>query len=673
MGRASDIRKTQFEVDREITNPVARGLNNFYVPQAKPVVSQSQRDLIDSLAYVVPALNRYQEKKEEILTAEETAKGIEAFQKNKIGFKKAVADGLIPEGANPHFVIAYNQMELEDKGRKFSNIIKQKYAEQQGALLESTDPNVVNDFIKNELDIFMKDNNIDGYDSEDIVNHFLPKVDGVESEINNNVANGRIAVIQNKAEQSYASSIYELITEGFNIDADNIEELIGDKINGEILKYSDVKTTSSLNKIAVETIITHAKDNLDIETLDIIGNVKTQGGKTLADIPEYKDLINTAEQQIYAELKEIESFKRTYDDNKRKDKYREDTKNFSEFLTNPTKDGEAIKFIDLTPRDIEDYLVQNNITEPDTKTYIRSLYNNKLQFLNNIAEDVNVINDIDNLIFQDPFNPEIENLIAQAVENNDITSERAMGYSDTLETQKAGSRSTLLNNDLLTQLESNGVRTIQKGDFASNSEVALVSNRFTSSFTTDVRTIASEVEADTSITPANKQFEFEKRVRARYEELLRIYTIPDVPSSDEAIEEATMEADDPDKFKIKTDFDNKTEQKDNLISDIKGLEANLVTVQEENQAKIDKYTKKKQKAQNKLATNQERLANAKSEAMKKTYQGRIDDANEDIADYNEIINEAQSKIDNLQNNINKKLEQVTALNTEINKLKEQLK
>jgi len=673
MGRASDIRKTQFEVDREITNPVARGLNNFYVPQAEPVVSQSQRDLIDSLAYVVPSLNRYQEKKEEILTAEETAKGIEAFQKNKIGFKKAVADGLIPEGANPHFVIAYNQMELEDKGRKFSNIIKQKYAEQQGALLENTDPNVVNDFIKNELDVFMKDNNIDGYDSEDIVNHFLPKVDGVEGEINNNVANGRIAVIQNKAEQSYASSIYELITEGFNIDADNIEELIGDKINGEILKYSDVKTTSSLNKIAVETIITHAKDNLDIETLEIIGSVKTQGGKTLADIPEYKDLINTAEQQIYGELKEIDAFKRNYDDNKRKDKYREDTKNFSGFLTNPTKDGEAIKFIDLTPRDIEDYLEQNNITEPQTKRDIRSLYSNKLQFLNNIAEDVNVINDINELIFLDPFNPEIENLIRQAVENNDITSEKAIGYSEIIETQKAGSRSIFVSNPLVNDLENSGVRLIQKGEFASKTEIAIVSNRFTSSFTTSVRTIASEVEADTSIAPANKEFEFEKRVRARYEELLKIYTLPAVPSSDEVIEEATMEADDPDKFQIKTDFDNKTQKIQDLRNDLKALQTNLSKVQEESQAKIDKYIKKKQKAQDKLTKSEEKLANAKSEPMKKTYQGRIDDFNEDIVEYDEIINEAQSKIDNLKSNITDKLNEVTALNTEINNLKEQLK
>ena len=75
--------------------------------------------------------------------------------------------------------------------------------------------NLNNELIDEAIVIYFKGPH--SFTAEDIVNHFLPKIDGVESEINNNVANGRISVIQNKAEQSFASSIYEAITEGFEI------------------------------------------------------------------------------------------------------------------------------------------------------------------------------------------------------------------------------------------------------------------------------------------------------------------------------------------------------------------------------------------------------------------------------------------------------------------------
>ena len=682
-----DIRRTNLDIQRELTNPVARGLDTFYRPQVKPVVSQAEKDLVNSLASVVPALTQYQETKERLINEDATAEGMEAYNKNKMAFKEAVKKGIIPEGANPHFIIAYNQMELEDKGRSFANIIKKKYAENQGSLLESTDPEAVSNFIKENLDLFMEENNIDGYASDDIVNHFIPKIDAVESELSNNIANGRIAIIQNKAEQSFSSGVYELIEDGFDLDDENGISIIGQKINQEILKYGDVKTTASLNKLAVTSIITYAEQNLDLDALDILGEIKTQGGKTLADIPEFIALVDASEQKIIADIKSNLDWKSKNEKDKRDKAHLENITSFSAYQT------EVGGAISISPKDVETWLIKNNVTDPATKTYIRSLYNNALTFSNQAIEDTSVIEDIDNAIFEDPYNPEIQTLIEQAVTNGDISSSRAMGYQNTILTQQQGSQSPLLNTDLIGQLELQGTRLIQQADLPDSIDKAITVNRFQASLTNSARIIAVELENDDTIAESQKAIEFDKRIRAEYERLATIYQGIEGSLGEQTIEEATLEADNPKEAEriegINKSIEEKTEKFNSIKETATALMVNLneeKAIVESKLAKIDKKISKTINKRDKQQLKVDKMLKEieiekknKNESFANIKQSQVDEWLIDIQDYNEDIQDLENDKVGLDEKFNKlNLEhtnligEMTALNREILSLKQEL-
>jgi len=533
----------------------------------------------------------------------------------------------------------------------------------------------------------MEENNIDGYASDDVVNHFIPKIDAVESELSNNIANGRIAIIQNKAEQSFSSSIYELIEDGFDLDDTIGFSIIGKKINQEILKYGDVKTTASLNKLAVDSIITYAEENLDLDALDILGKIKTQGGKTLADIPEFIALVDASEQKIIADIKSNLDWKSKNEKEKREKAHLDNTTSFSAYQT---EKGGAIS---ISPKDVDAWLIKNNVTDPATKTYIRSLYNNALAFSNQAIEDKSVIEDIDNEIFKDPYNPQIQALIEQAVTNGDISSSRAMGYQNTILTQQQGSQSPLLNTDLIGQLELQGTRLIQQADLPETIDKAITVNRFQASLTNSARMIAVELENDDTIAESQKAIEFDKRLRAEYERLARIYEGIEGSLGEQTIEEATLEADNPKEAQriagINKSIEEKTEQFNSIKETATALMVNLneeKAIVESKLAKIDKKINKtinkKDKQQAKVDKMLKEIEIEKkngNESFANIKQGQVDEWLVDIKDYNEDIQDLENDKVGLDEKFNKLnlehtnlIEEMTALNREILSLKQEL-
>ena len=438
-------RDTTFQVKKELTGVVARGLNNFYVPEEREVVSPEAKELVNSLSAIVPTLRQYDNTKYEIKKTEEEIKGALAFKENnELDFKKAVEQKLIPAGANPYFIIAYNESELENKGNIFQNNLKTKYANMKGDLTRNTNPNAVNDFINAELQLFMEENNIDGYDEKLIVNNFLPKVDAIENELNNNIANSRVALIEENQKINFSSNIQSYIENAYNeLDDDNIESIIGQKINNQILKFSKFTNINSLNKLAVESIISYAESELNTGILDIVKNIKTQNGKNLSDIPEYLDLIEKSKDAIISDKKSNLAFMQSQEEYNRKQNRKKHLESFQvyydEYRTENLKNN---KF--LMPSDVTKYIKDNDITDVITINAIKDNFNINNEFLNNAKDVDSIVDGINQMILEDASDITIDKFIEEQATSGNITGTTAMNLMDIRK-----QREELLENPLL--------------------------------------------------------------------------------------------------------------------------------------------------------------------------------------------------------------------------------
>ena len=195
----------------------SRVVDQYFKPQVEPVVSQASKELVQSLGSVIPSLQRLDKQRYEFEAEDNKIEGSKAQSLLKKNFKQAVADGDIPEGANPYFVIGYNQLEVKDLGKKFISYIKDEYAQNQGQFLDDPNPDVLNNFIDEKLDAWSVENNVWGYDSKTVLENFEPSVNGVRSELNSILSSQRLGVMSTKFNQIFGSQIVNDIEEADNL------------------------------------------------------------------------------------------------------------------------------------------------------------------------------------------------------------------------------------------------------------------------------------------------------------------------------------------------------------------------------------------------------------------------------------------------------------------------
>ena len=99
----------------EIPVDQVRNVSTFYRPQVKPVVSDSMKQLANSLGGLVPTLRQYAQTQDQVEQVTQGEAALKLFNENKLAMGEAVKKGLIPEGASPYFIKKYVELDLKDK------------------------------------------------------------------------------------------------------------------------------------------------------------------------------------------------------------------------------------------------------------------------------------------------------------------------------------------------------------------------------------------------------------------------------------------------------------------------------------------------------------------------------------------------------------------------------
>jgi hypothetical protein len=255
---------------------------------------------------------------------DQTAKADADFQLNRKSFKKAVKDGDIPVGANPHYVRNYQRAELSSLASDFGSQLDVSMTTDK--IWERTGSNDISDTFtdyKNEkLQAFLKDNNIQGnFDPLDIANSFAPIIQkeeqrllGKATELTNkfNEAEGirvasrsmksvvdkvavgdftdlglglEVGVAYSDAEWKRREGITNgtiIPTEGEVMTAtiSHFQKMLDDPKEGLI---ANGMSASVANETLATTLLTIARDTGDEDWLDVLRGIKTNNGAYLAN------------------------------------------------------------------------------------------------------------------------------------------------------------------------------------------------------------------------------------------------------------------------------------------------------------------------------------------------------------------------------------------------------
>jgi len=496
----------------------SRVVDQYFKPQVEPVVSQASKELVQSLGSVIPSLQRLDKQRYEFEAEDNKIEGSKAQSLLKKNFKQAVADGDIPEGANPYFVIGYNQLEVKDLGKKFISYIKDEYAQNQGQFLDDPNPDVLNNFIDEKLDAWSVENNVWGYDSKTVLENFEPSVNGVRSELNSILSSQRLGVMSTKFNQIFGSQIVNDIEEADNLvvpedyvgsDTDYRNNVIALKINQKINEFRDVKDIVALNTETVASIIAYAKENLDEDILDIAKLLKTSGDSSLYDIPKYTTELENAYYWILSKQEKDRQDRKTRDKDIRNEKIQTGKDSFVEWYDSQAFDGNV-----PSSQETQLWLLENNLnTINELATFVKS-YENAYDG-QALKSDKDTLESFNRLIVLNPYDETIIDQLERALEAKEINATDFKNFKNELQDQRNGADAKFLDNEIYTNLLNLGQRTLLKGEAFQQINPSLGSGAFQISFTKRARVISNYIDATYGDLP---EFEREQKFIALIEQ-----------------------------------------------------------------------------------------------------------------------------------------------------------
>ena len=319
-------RTNSLDLSPELPEVRSEDFNLFYRPEAEPL-PQGLKDFANSLdrfvndglvdAYVV---NEKKKKKEGEAEAEKDVrmgKEIDTekeLKKNKLGFYKKTSNGTIPKEANPYYLDKYKELTLNNKANLFKTRIYTKYAEKNVG--ENPSPTAFQDFYKDELKLFISENQLGSYDAVDLEKGFFSKTSAMKNQLLQTHVTSQMSRISEEFKTNFMNNVQGLF------DPSKSMEENGKAISEFIKGYENILSHGTSQKYLLEAMMDYAEKTGDFETaekmLSELPNHIQLGTGKLGDIKGLEDDF----QQIKEKLQE-RADQKVKDDNSRKKELRD--------------------------------------------------------------------------------------------------------------------------------------------------------------------------------------------------------------------------------------------------------------------------------------------------------------------------------------------------------------
>ena len=268
----------------ELTEPNSDDFNLFYKPETKPlpagleIFAKSLDTFVNDGA--VDAYVVHEKKKKKKGEAEATKEFLlnqeKEVEANKLGFNKQVNSGKIPKEANPYFIDKYKELELNAKADQFKVRVYKEYANKQVA--ENPNSDAFQKFYKNELKLFIGENQLGSYDAIELEKGFFKKTSAMKAEIFGNHVKSQMAKIGEQYKTNFTNNIQGKFdsTKTFEQVGADVSTYIQDAVKNGLSK-------ETAKKYLLETLMDYAEKTGDFEYAE----------KVLRELPKHIDLSGT--------------------------------------------------------------------------------------------------------------------------------------------------------------------------------------------------------------------------------------------------------------------------------------------------------------------------------------------------------------------------------------------
>ena len=319
-------RTNSLDLSPELPEVRSEDFNLFYRPEAEPL-PQGLKDFANSLdrfvndglvdAYVV---NEKKKKKEGEAEAEKDVrmgKEIDTekeLKKNKLGFYKKTSNGTIPKEANPYYLDKYKELTLNNKANLFKTRIYTKYAEKNVG--ENPSPTAFQDFYKDELKLFIAENQLGSYDAVDLEKGFFSKTSAMKNQLLQTHVTSQMSRISEEFKTNFMNNVQGLF------DPSKSMEENGKAISEFIKGYENILSHGTSQKYLLEAMMDYAEKTGDFETaekmLSELPNHIQLGTGKLGDIKGLEDDFQAIKEKLQERADQ-----KVKDDNSRKNELRD--------------------------------------------------------------------------------------------------------------------------------------------------------------------------------------------------------------------------------------------------------------------------------------------------------------------------------------------------------------
>ena len=299
-------RKTDLGFKNEEPEVVAKDFNLFYRPD-EMTVDPAVDTFVKSLdAYVKGAGTKgvlLAEHKEKELSV---AEAVQERAKNKKDLKSAVESGQIDENANPYLIEKYKELDLNEKAREFKSKLYEQY--EALGMSENSNAGEFDSFYKNQLEKFIKDNELLNYDAIELNNGFFKNTDKIRNSLENTHNQTQLGKIGERYKEGLKNNIINEIEEANDGDATTVPKL-GETINKIIQENIHLRDGTQLRDIVLDAVSDWIKNTDDFEYADeVLDNLMkyVEGGTNkFENIGVVKNKIDALKEEL---LKERNSF-----------------------------------------------------------------------------------------------------------------------------------------------------------------------------------------------------------------------------------------------------------------------------------------------------------------------------------------------------------------------------
>ena len=312
-----------------VITPQASPVDTFQPGAAqRPNPNSGLAGLAQGLSSLVPGLEGLtqlrrgeQQLEDEAANEEAAAEGRALFNQNRVELARAVREGTIPAGANPHLQYAYRVAELKARGMQFGQELGQAWTQSEAR--NSNDPEAFQDFIRQQTEALYESLG-DDYSASELNDGLDPEYQRALSVLQSQHTAYRINANEQRALSS-AGALVGSIVQGFAAQPVDPTSDEGGRIRGLASTVISEEATNLIrtgiggrvvNRVLVDSLISQAEALGRTDILGLADNIRTGSG-VISGIPEHLSRLQAARQRIEQRQRATESYERSRVDRER--------------------------------------------------------------------------------------------------------------------------------------------------------------------------------------------------------------------------------------------------------------------------------------------------------------------------------------------------------------------